>query len=266
MTTNNDQAGNGNPNNHSNPDQGAEEVKKLKDQVQELTSKLETVTRQYNGSTSEALRLKKELEDVQDALQSAEGKLRTSKDQESFQKLWENDQASAVQHIVQESVKPLMDKVDALFQDKAEQVFNSFKAKHPGLTGDVLNQFNEKLKTLKPVYTDLVTAMNDAFRLVGGDTADQKARQDADEAEKARRAQQQSQIEGAQIVAQAGVSESGDRNSSASRASDAVSQVEQELEALRSQSAVNSLAGTDDLHILVRIQELERKLEELKKK
>lgn len=261
MTTPNpSNPGTPNPGNPSNLTE--EEVKKLKTQVEEIQGKLETVTRQYNGSTSEALRLKDELTQVREELENAKRQVETRSpaSDEAVQKVFGEDGAGVITDLLQKVVKPLQDKVDSLLTKGAEEEFKRFKNSHPGLKGEILTLFQQKLEALKPAYSDVGSAMTDAYRLIGGEEADRKALETVSP-EEAKRLAEEERKRAAGIV---GTPNAGDSRIPGDGSSTELTILEKKLEAMQSKAAVNSLAGTTDFKLLAEIEGLTEKIASLK--
>ena len=134
----------------------------------------ETLKRQYNASTEEALRLKREKEDLEKEnarLKSTQPSQRV--DNDAFQQLVEREGLpGAITKVVSDVVSPLVARVDKLFDKTAFEILNDFKSKHPGLKDDVLTRFDSEFAKLKSVYGTVEEAMEKAYTIIGGQAAD----------------------------------------------------------------------------------------------
>jgi len=231
--------------------------------VVELSEKVEKLTQQYTGSSEEALRLKEERDKLALKVAELEVQVSSSRDLDrSLQTDGDQNPIAAIDKIVESRVADLTKKVDALLGDHSKNVFNTFKNEHPGLDGDVLVAFNTKLEQLKRIYTDPVSAMKDAYKLVGGLEADVKAREAAGKGQQTVDAQQQSQQQQENVVNQ--VVENGsnqDRNSLNNQPTD----LENKLNILKSQHLQNSLMGRTDIPLMVEIKKLQAQIKGLTK-
>ena len=134
----------------------------------------ETLKRQYNASTEEALRLKREKEDLEkenSRLKSTQPSQRI--DNDAFQQLVEREGLpGAITRVVSDVVSPLVARVHKLFDKTASEILNDFKSKHPGLKDDVLTRFDSEFAKLKSVYGTVEEAMEKAYTIIGGQAAD----------------------------------------------------------------------------------------------
>lgn len=136
-----------------------------------LQEKVETLTRQYNESTKEALRLK-------EVTASLEAKLQEKEQTSEIQDFTENvdpDVLKVFETMLESKLKPLQEKVGVFEKKETEQVLNQFIEAHPGLKSDeAMSQFNEELNRLKGVYAPS-EAMEKAWLLCGGKELDSNA-------------------------------------------------------------------------------------------
>lgn len=234
-----------------------EEIQKLQKEYEDLKAKHETVTRQYKGSTDEAMRLKGELDEARAALEDAKRRSSGSGDfNESFQEILGKDGAEKVANLLSSVVKPLAEKVDSLLGNEAKRLFDRFRNDHPGLTGDLVGAFDQKLKAIKSAYSDIESAMNDAYMLIGGAEADRKAKEDAEAKRKAASDNQR-------IHEESGSDGAGDRNSG--NVNVTLEELTKQLEALQSQNAVNAASGHEDAALIAKMRVLQKKIASMRK-
>lgn len=136
-----------------------------------LQEKLDIITRQYNESSKEALRLKEVTESLQAKLDEKE---QTSSIQD-LQESVDPDILKVFETMLDSKLKPLQEKVGGFEQKETEQVLNTFINEHPGLKNEeALNSFNEELGKLKGIYSPN-EAMEKAWILCNGKELDSKA-------------------------------------------------------------------------------------------
>lgn len=134
--------------------------KRLEEENRKLRQKVEELTRQYKGSTEEALRLKRQLEEK-------ENERRQSFDEDSFQRLIdEKGLKGALETFLSEKISPLEKTLESLVQDRTAEVIMRFIETHPELKDpEVLERFNQELSSLKKAYSNPDEAMEKAFYL-----------------------------------------------------------------------------------------------------
>lgn len=182
----------------------------LEAKVVELTEKIEVLSRQYQGSSEEALRLKTE----RDELALVVTELKQTKtvvpqnDEELNDRIAKVGMAQAFQELIANAVKPFVDQQKKDLETKVETVLSTFKSKHPGLKDDILTRFDKEFSRLKTVYTDPNEAMEAAYAVIGGIKADEEATKVVKEVTLTKEQIEQSKVEHQQIIEK--VSESGD--------------------------------------------------------
>lgn len=152
------------------------------DVLKKLQEEVETLKRQYKGSTDEALRLKEENERLKEAASKpvsiSEDEIQKTIDEKGFSEAFGK------------LINPLKQQLDDLLNERSNQIYQSFKLAHKGLeNADVEGRFNDELKKLKGVYS-INEAMEKAYKLAGGPEAEnatveeKKEAQDDEDAEK----------------------------------------------------------------------------------
>lgn len=134
------------------------------DALKKLQEEVETLKRQYKGSTDEALRLKEENE----RLKEAASKPATISEDELQKVIDEKGFSEAFGKLI----NPLKQQLDDLLNERSNQIYQGFKAAHKGLeNAEVEGRFNDELKKLKGVYS-INEAMEKAYKLAGGPEAE----------------------------------------------------------------------------------------------
>lgn len=219
----------------------------LEKTVEELTGKLDTLNRQYKGSTEEALRLKNEL----DTLSQDRDKLRELVTSNSSQRI-ENDDTfqsivekeglqEAIRRVVREETSPLSVKVDKLSDKDVDEVYNTFKLAHPGLKDDVLTKFDTEFNRLKGVYDSVEEALEASYAVIGGVKADQEAGAGSKDKKETDDLTAKSKMEKEQAIK--GVSEDGKDKQGTPE--DPEAQLKKRIENLRTRAATKEVNGGD---------------------
>jgi len=235
----------------------------LEKTVTELTGKLDTLNRQYQGSTEEALRLKNELETIsqdRDKLREVvAGSSQRIEDNDTFQSLVEKEGLhNAIRRVVREETNPLSVKVDKLGNKDVDAVYNTFKSAHPGLKDDVLTKFDKEFNRLKGVYDTVEEALEASYAVVGGAKADQEAgaaskgvKETEDLAAKSKKEKE---------LALKSVSEDG--KDTKGTPDDPIAALKRRIEDLKLRAATKEVNGGDARDTWATISELERQLKE----
>jgi hypothetical protein len=260
--SNENNAGGGN----ANPDKGAAPIAPVvppnqggapnsDDAFKKLQEEHETLKRQYKGSSDEALRLKQENEELKK--QTATRKPATPENDQAFQKIVEEKGfLGALKHVVEEVVSPLAAKTETLFGKEEKSALTSFKANHPGLTGELETKFNEELERQKKVSASIDQAMESAYRIVSGSEADAKA-QEAAKAEKEKQdLAKKSEEDKAKL--EAGVSGGSKDGRQAPVNPNAA--LSEQISQLQTQAYQKEANGQDATEIFVRIEQLKNQL------
>lgn len=143
------------------------DVENLKAQIDESNKKLKELEARYEGSSKEAIRLK----DLNEKLEGKVRELESNKTQEV-------DISSIIEQggdpfdIFNKVLEPIRNDLESLKKEKVEKIYNDFKQKHPGLKDEVLNNFNTEFERLKKVYSNVGDALEAAYKIVGGEKAD----------------------------------------------------------------------------------------------
>jgi len=144
-------------------------INPLETKVAELSTQIETVTRQYKGSTEEALRLKEENEKLKKEI--GEVKIKSElPSEEQFQNLVDKwGLRGAIEQLFAPKVASLEEKINALVTKDANQLLETFKSSHPALLDAAFQtKFNAELSVLRDAYKDINEAMERAYILAGG--------------------------------------------------------------------------------------------------
>ncbi len=188
MTDLNNGGGNANPQNQGVADPAAAQNGQpaqpnppvnsgIEGQMKELTTKLETLTNQYNGSTKEALRLKEENESLKKKVAEVSQATVNGTTEDGFQKLVDQHGfLKAISMTFGGQVTSLQEKLDSLMTKEAEKVLENFKAVKKGLANaEVFKKFEEEYQKLQGVYSNVSEAMEKAYVLAGGVEAENSA-------------------------------------------------------------------------------------------
>lgn len=246
-----------NPVVNPNPTQGKddqnqtlERIVKLEESLKARDAAIDTLKRQYSGSSEEALRLRAELE-------SLKTKTMTKADEQGFQKrIEEVGYVQAVKELLHAELEPIRTSTESLLQKEADKLLSDFKQKHPGLKGDVLAKFDAELTRLKKVYHDVGEAMEAAFRVVGGEAADRSI-QSSDASEKGKSELDKKAEEDKARLAQLASGGDGDRRglTVSPKAS-----LEKQILDLSTQATQREWNGQDATDLWVKIEGLKAKL------
>lgn len=250
---------NGNPGNGSSDKpqgnaSGGADLNQLKSSIVELTEKLETVKRQYSGSSEEAIRLKKELEQKNKELETLK-KSPTSKltlNDDAFNQIAEKEgTVVAIQKIIEETIRPIHSKVEKVFEKESKVVLDNFKANHPGIEGEAEVKFTKELERLKGVYDSIEEAMESAYVLAG-----LKPSPPAPNAPDPKALKEESNKQKEDILKKA----QGGAQDSKPTPSDPNDEVKTKIEDLRFKAMMEEAKGNDSTALWVQIDKLSAKL------
>jgi len=210
----------GNPQKQDEPKPAKEEPQPLNegagkpDPTKELIALKEqhdTLKRQYGASSEEALKLKAQVEELQESLKKLESAKASipSNDEEFKQRVNEVGYAQAIKEIVDAAVKPIAEQTQSLVNKDVDKILEDFKAKHPGLKDDILAKFDKEFDRFKSVYDTVQEAMDAAYAVIGGVTADKPAETPTKEIDETT---QQHEKDKKELAANAGGSPDGTRS------------------------------------------------------
>ena len=241
----------------SNPENGSkpasspnnEELNKLKSTVAELTEKYETIKRQYSGSSEEAVRLKKELEQKTKEIEGfKKPSTKISLNDDAFNQLVEKEgTVVAVQKVVEELFKPYASKIDKVYEGESKKIMQNFKANHPGIEGEAEVKFTKELERLKGVYETLDEALEAAYVLSGVRPSQDSAQKNLKEA---------SEKEKEEILKKA----QGGSQDSKGVPIDPNAEIKTKLEDLRFKALMAEAEGRDSMSYWAEIDKLNMKL------
>ena len=174
--------------------------------IAKLSEKIDTLSRQYNASTEEALKLKKVNEELAQRIEelTEEASQKPSQrieDLDTFQAIVEKEGLPrAVEKLLLNKVAPLQAEIQAIRKEKADKIYDDFKAAHPGLKDEVLTRFDKEFSRLKGVYDNVEEAMEAAYTLINGSEADRVAKEAAAKDENIDSAKEQHKKEKQQVT------------------------------------------------------------------
>lgn len=217
--------------------------------IKEIETKLETVTRQYAGSSAEAIRLKEENEKLKKDLEEAKRQPSVSSDKVFQQLVEEKGLQAAIDHLVNEKLTSIESKVDGLYTKESKKIYEDFKASHKGLVNvEVLARFEKEFNSLKGVYSDMNEALEKAYLLAGG--------KEAETAPAPTQPVVQKQDDENVVKSVVG----GDSDKRLMPAAPTVSEIQQRINDLEVQAAILDRAGRDATMLYVEVDQLKSQL------
>lgn len=156
-------------------EKGASVNPEIAEKVKALEEKLDQLKGQYKGSSEEALRLKEENEKLKKEVEKLKEAGVASGDMDaSFNKIMEEQGiGAAVDYVMNKKLASLEKKVSKFEEKESQQVLEDFKTSHKGLDQpEVMEKFEKEFNTLAKVTTGLNEAMEKAYILAGGPSAE----------------------------------------------------------------------------------------------
>lgn len=240
-----------------NPPEQATPSPEILKQLETANKKVEELTRQYTGSSKEALRLKEELEEVKEKLSQIESSPSHATDDADFNRRVEAvGLGQAIKELVSGIVKPIQQKTEDLAKKEAEELYDAFKTKHPGLNGELLAKFDKEFARLKKVYESPSEALEAAYLIVGGREADEVIARQKKEKEDAQNTDSQSE-EDKKLAAQNAGTGSEDRRS---QPKNPKADIQAQIQKLTGQAISLEANGRDAKDLWVQIENMKTQL------
>jgi len=156
-------------------EKGASVNPEIAEKVKALEEKLDQLKGQYKGSSEEALRLKEENDKLKKEVEKLKEAGVASGDMDaSFNKIMEEQGiGAAVDYVMNKKLASLEKKVSRFEEKESAKVLEDFKASHKGLDQpEVFEKFEKEFNALSKITDSLSEAMEKAYILAGGPSAE----------------------------------------------------------------------------------------------